>query len=447
MNAKRLLNKKFPIIIYFFYLTILLVILYQLRSCYLLPMPVDGTDQRAILSVAARLSQGEMWTEKYLYSPIYTVFLSMLVLISRGQIVIVRILQAVVCAFIPVMIYRTGRNLGLKFLSSQFASFAYCFYAASALISLDFLRAAPLSLVFILYVYSLIRGYRSKTLFYYVLAGVLAASCVFGRENFIPVIFLPLFLLVFKLVRKRISIKFIFIFLLSALVPIFVVSSLNLIYFGCFAILPGNARNVLSFYYPGQELSIFNLGLISSIASKCIANLCNFISSYEIPNSLSIYAHKDFSEMLSLLFIPFNAILIPALFMPFLRRDKASLLCAILAVGYIISMMIFETFYRFRIPLCPLLCVMFGATIQEILLAPQRKRIIISILLLILITLTYTNPQPRRPIGEKFSTVEILIKEGSTIRAEKRIHELERQGVDVSILKKLLAEHSTECAD
>ncbi|HPO91166.1 MAG TPA: glycosyltransferase family 39 protein [Victivallales bacterium] len=433
----RFINRNFVVIIYCLYAFVLFTILFQLRCYHLLPMPEEGTDQRSILSAAAALSRGIMWNDKYLYSPAYTCFLAFLVFLSRGEIIIIRIMQALLCALIPVFIYKSSRNLRLPFVYSQLSAIIYFFYAASALISLDFLRAGPLSLLFILYYYFLIRGYRTLKRSYFIFSGIFAGLLVLGRENFIPVVCIPLLFLFLRDVRKRVEFRNIFYMIFFALFPVLFVCILNYYRFSKFAILPGNAKNVISFYYPGYEVKISNVDLWKVIFSKFLGNVRKYLSSYEIPNSLSIYAHSDFSEMLKVLFIPFNAIAVTSFFTLLLDKQKASFLLFLFILSYFFSMVIFEPFYRFRIPVVPLLCVGAGIVIYRLSRCFFYKKIIYILVITLFIVLTYENPQPKRTYSERRATILILIKEGRLFRAEKRISELKSEGYNVSDLERI----------
>ncbi len=431
----RIINRHFALIIYLVHLGMLLLILAQLRGHWLLPMPEPGTDQRSMLSAAAALSQGRLWPQGYLYSPIYTVFLAALVLLSRGEILVMRIIQACLCALVPVMIYKTARNLRMPFIFAQMASFIYCFYAASALISLDFLRAAPLSLAFISYSYFLIRAYRTRKTRHMIFAGLCAAACVLGRENFIPVVAMPALFLASGQIRRSFTSRSLLLFAISALLPIFLVCAINFSRFGKFSVLPGNAVNVIGFYYPGHLISLANIALLKDILARCPGNFLKYISSYEIPNSLSVYSHMDFSAMLRIMAIPFNAILVTAAAMPLLRRNRGSILLYTLASAYFLSMLIFEPFYRFRIPAVPILCVICAISIHAISRMDVGRSIAATAAILLAIIMTWDNPQPKRPVGERISTIRILASQGLLATAEKRISELESDGHDVSNLK------------
>jgi len=404
-------------------------------------MPEEGTDQRSILSAAAALSRGIMWSDKYLYSPAYTCFLAFLVFISRGEIIIIRIMQAFLCGLIPVFIYKSCRNLRLPFGYSQLAALIYFFYPASALINLDFLRAGPLSLLFILYYYFLIRSYRTLKICYFIFSGFFAGLLILGRENFIPIVCIPLLFLFLRDVRRRIDFKRLFYFIFFALFPVFFVCILNYYRFSKFGILPGNAVNVISFYYSGYEIKISNIDLWKAMFLRAIENGLKYLSSYEIPNSLSVYSHSDFSEMLNILFIPFNAIAVTSFFTVFLDKRKGSFLLFLFIIPYFFSMLIFEPFYRFRIPVVPLLCVGSVIVVYRLSQLVFKVKIIYIFIIILFIILTYENPQPKRTYSERKATIIILVKEKKFSLAEKRISELKSEGYDVSDLEKMYQEY------
>ena len=159
---QKIIDRHFSSCIYVFALASYGIILIQGLNENLFPMPIAGTDQLSMVEAAVGIYKGHMPREPYLYSISYTFFLTLLIFISQGSLVLMRLLQAALCALIPVMIYKTGRKIGLAREASQFSSLIYCFYGAAALISLDFLREAPLALCFILFTYLLVSGVLSQ---------------------------------------------------------------------------------------------------------------------------------------------------------------------------------------------------------------------------------------------------------------------------------------------
>jgi 4-amino-4-deoxy-L-arabinose transferase-like glycosyltransferase len=411
----------------------LIIILFQLRAHYLLPFPSEGTDQKTMLLAAGNLAKGNFWTQEYLYSPAYTVFLLVLALLSGGNIFIMRIFQILICALIPVAIYKTSRNIGMKFLPSQISALIYCFYVASALISLDFLRAGPLALCFITFAYFCVRYYRKLKLRDAVFAGFFAGLCVLGRENFIPVIFIPIFSLLHKQIRTRIKFRGPAFFVFFAVSPALWLSLFNFYRFNRFGILPGHVSNILSAYHPDKNFNTFNFSLLIQILKNCLVQTANFISPYEWANSLSVYSHSDFSGMLSIMIIPFNVMVIFAVSAIITGRKNTGLcLCAALIVGYVASMSFFPMFYRHRIPVVPLICVTASFGLFKILsLKKISIKIMVFTLIVIFVMITWKDEQKMRPLNEKISTIRYLIEEGMFSKAEKRIKELKSEGVDI----------------
>ena len=104
VHTQKFLNKNFTLIIYFFSLACSLLTLYYARKYSLLPRPVQGTDQLGMLEAAANMSRGKLPDAGYMYSYIYTLFLYVLHLLAQSSLIIMRVMQAGICALIPVFI-------------------------------------------------------------------------------------------------------------------------------------------------------------------------------------------------------------------------------------------------------------------------------------------------------------------------------------------------------
>ncbi len=292
------INRHFSIYLYLFTLISYGTILFQAVSENLFPMPTAGTDQLTMLNAAVGIYRGQFPSEPYLYSSSYTFFLTSLIFLSQGNLLLMRFLQAALCALIPVMIYKTGGKIGLSRESSQLSSLIYCFYGAAALISLDFLREAPLALCFIMFAYCLVSAVLAKKNIFYAMAGVFAGLTVLGRETFIPiVIFGPLAILLFKNIRRRVKIGQMICCasaLFGVLLPVLVYNYLK---FDSFSLAPGHIKNILGAYH-GEAASEDLTVAISSILRNIPGQIYKFASSYELPNSLSFYAHRELIPVL-----------------------------------------------------------------------------------------------------------------------------------------------------
>jgi 4-amino-4-deoxy-L-arabinose transferase-like glycosyltransferase len=406
-------------------------------------MPIDGTDQKSILFTAADLYKMKLPEGIYRYSPGYTVFLAFVVAIAQGDLVVMRILQGALCAMIPVMIYWLGLRLRIGRERAQLGALIYCFYGPASLITLDFLREAPLALCFISYVYFLLRSATSKKTFYFALAGVFAGLCVLGRENFIPIVFLPAAAFIFRKFRTRIRMKQVFAYLLAFTLLISPVIIYNLVRFNSPTIIPGNLKNVLSFYY-GQQVKEDNSFTCREVVKNIPSQIMKFCSSYEIPNSLSFYAHRDAIDILWFFPVTFNLILALSIAALWLYRRNNGILCiSLFILAYLMTMIYFEMFYRFRIPCVPLICVLAGASLGYIIRNIRRGRgIWTAVAVAIVFALTYSNSDKNRTAQEKIATAQVIIQTMQLGKAEAYIQKLEEEGIDTKKLKAMLADYS-----
>ncbi len=457
MNSKGLyfLNRNFSILIYLFCVFCSLYLLYAARSEGLLPRPMEGTDQLSMLRAAVDIYQGKMPGQGYMYSPVYTLFLFVLEVISQGNLVVMRALQALLCALIPVIIYRIGIKLRTGRPAAQAAAVLYCFYGPALLVSLDFLREAPLALCFIVMTYFLISAFYRKCTREYMLAGLLAGLCILGRENFIPVVFVPVALLLLKDVRKYFKLRYAVGYVAAMALIVMPVLFYNYIKFDHFAIIPGHMNNVIGAYH-GEEAAKSASVAAESILKNIPAQLVKYVSSYEIANSLSVYSHREIIDFFKIFLIPFNlliALAVTALAYKF--RNRGVILVTLLIVGYVCSMVFFEMFYRFRIPTVPLLCVLAGTGIAFIVSNFECKNYIRAGTALLIGAIvfipTWQNSDKLRPASERRSTAAVLIQSERYAAAEDYIDNLREQkipteGLEVFMIKTVNKSGDTERA-
>lgn len=443
VGIQKLVNRHYAIFIYCFALILYLMLLYNIRSFGLLPMPTEGTDQKVMLCTAADLYNMKLPESVYRLSPGYTVFLAFLVAIAQGDLVVMRIIQGIICAMIPVMIYWLGLRLRIGREKAQLGALIYCFYGPASLITLDFLREAPLALCFISYVYFLIRAATSRKTFYFALAGIFVGLCVLGRENFIPIVFLPAAVFIFRKFRTRISIKQVFAYLLSFALLISPVIIYNLARFNSPTIIPGNLKNVLGFYY-GDRVKTDNSFACEVVVKNIPSQIVKFCSSYEIPNSLSFYAHRDVVDTLWIFPLTFNLLLALCIASLWLYRRNRGVLCvSVFVLAYLMTMIYFEMFYRFRIPCVPLICVLAGASLGYMIRNIRQGRAIWAVIIVALfVAFTYSNSDRKRSAQERISTARVIIQTMQLGKADAYIRKLEMDGIDTRQLKAMLDDYS-----
>ena len=379
--------------------------------------PAPGTDQKSILECALGLVRGELPRDHYRYSYAYTLFLAFLALLSGGRLWLMRLLQLAVAALIPGIVFRTARILRCGRGPSFAAGLLPCFYAPLVLISLDFLRAAPLALAFALLAHTLAAFFfplprsprRQRRL--PIAAGICAALCALGRENFLALLPIPLLFL-----RRRDALRY-----LGALFfPLAAVLCFNLLRYGSFQLVPGNAGNILSYYGGGSGGSF---AALKNLVAAIPGHFADFCSSFEQPNSLSVYAHREIIPFLQLLAVPFPLLLtLGSLGAILRRRERAFQAIALMALFYLGSMLFFTVFYRFRIPLVPLLAILAAGVA-----APLKRRLrqrsypapaAIAAVLTALNLLLWVDPEPRRTESEHAAVARLLIDNGRFAEAE-----------------------------
>lgn len=410
-TIKNFTEKHFEPLVYLFYLYCALTTLYLARLYGLFPRPLSGTDQLTMLRAAEDLRRGELPGAGYLYSYSYTLFLYVLCFLASGKLVLMRALQAAVCAFVPVFVYRLALRLRLKRIEARLAALTYCFYGPSLLISLSFLRAGTLSLCFVLFAYFMATAYVKRSRGHYLAAGVMMGLCVLGRENFIPIAGVPFLMLLMPSVRKYAGKRLAGHYLVGIAFVLLPVMVYNSIMFSSPALIPGHWNNIMGAYHGTAA----NSGgkLLGSILSGMPTQAYGFMSSYEFSDSLSFYAHSEIVHFLRIFAVPANlltALALTAVLSQF--KKKPSLFTGLLVAAYAGSMLPFTMFYRFRIPAIPLLCVL--AVSGMVLIAKQLakgkslSRFSGLALATLIFAATCENSFERRTLGEKISVVRIL---------------------------------------
>ncbi len=429
------LNRHFALFIYLVTLGCELFLLYQGRGYGLFAAPVAGMDQLSMLQGAEKLASGVLPGGDYRYSYAYTLLLALFHGLTGGNLVAMRVLQAVLTALIPVFVYRLGRRLRLGRMPAQLGALCYLFYAPALLISVDFLRAAPLALSFLLYADLLLSGFYRKSTPRLLLAGLMGGLCILGRENFAAVVFLPLFLLFLPKVRRRIGFRRAGGVALLLLLPALAASLFNGVLYGSFQPLPGNSGNIMRFYHGEEAAHSFRMAAESLLAAVP-RQFAAFLSSYELPNSLSVYAHRELIPFLRVFPLTFNLLTGLALLGVWrCRRNPAVWLLSLLILAYMGSMLFFTVFYRFRIPAVPLLAVLAGGGLGSLLEYASKQRwkpfAFALLFLAVYFAVTYVPPDSRRTVEERGTVARVLTLNERYLEAEEYIARMQRDGLDM----------------
>ena len=430
------IHRHFSLCIYLAGLLLALWILHSARTVGLLGTPWPGMDQYTMLNAGLGLRHGELPVPgNYLYSPLYTLWLGLLAGVTAGNLVWMRFLQGALCALIPVLIYRTGRRIGIGRSAAELAAVLYLFCGSALLISVEFLRAAPLALLFLTFFHLVVVSWQSQRPSLWLLAGVLGGACMLGRENFIAVIPLPLLFLLLPAIRARLRWRSAALFAAGVAVTVGPILIYHYIRCGIPAIVPGNGTNVFRFFQGEAALEAPLTTGLRQILVGIPAHVYDMVSPFEIPNSLSIYAHRELIPVLKVLALP----------MPFLmalawiglggfRRNGFVLLAGLLVAGYFASIVFCDIYYRFRIPAVPLLVLLAGAGIRSLFrfrFEHRRPALAAAVILLLGagVFTFLTPPEPRLPESERAATVRLLVDCGRFDQAAAELARARRRHV------------------
>ena len=446
---EKLINKYFSYIIYLIAVSVTLFLLFQAKESHLLPFPQQGTDQLSVVDAAVGIYHGKMPPAGYKMSPGYTLFAAFLVALSGSKLLIMRILQALTASLIPVFIYKLSRRLRIGFQASQIAALIYCFYGPAILISLDFLRASMLALCFLIFAYCLITAFFKKSNYRYLVGGVFAGLTILGRENFIPIVFLPLGMLLFAECRNRVGKKQVLLYLSAVFLTVLPCLVYNFVNFGSLSIIPGNLNTVVSCYHGAGLENISDASYRSEFLENIPVQFLKFISSYELPNSLSFYAHREIIDFMRVFIVPFNFILIlAAIGAIFNCKNRSVLFVVLLSAGYVGTMLYFEMFYRFRIPVVPLITILSGAGVYSITKIKGKPwRLVVWCGVFILTWITYANPDKYRLPRERVSVAVVLIQNERLLKAEDYLDKLSGLSIVPGRVWMLLARRYAEAGD
>jgi hypothetical protein len=210
--------------------------------------------------------------------------------------------------------------------------------------------------------------------------------------------------------------------------------SVNAYRFHSFALMPGHVANVLGAYH-GEKAEQDSGHALRSILKNIPDRVRECVHSYEIPNSLSFYAHRDVIDFLRFFPMPFNLmLLLAAVGAWFNRKRPGVLLISGCVFAYYLTMLPFGMFYRFRIPAVPVIAVLAAVGAVHVLKQRGKPQVVMIAVLLIGFFLTYSRPDPLRPFGECRDAVLVLIGNGHLRKAEHRIESLRKEGMDTGFL-------------
>ena len=425
--------RHFAFVLYSFSLAVSAIVLQQASARGLLPMPIAGTDQLSMLNTAVALYHGHLPDQGYLFSPIYTLFLYWLIVLTHGDLWWMRLAQAGLCALVPVVIYRLALTIRLPRPAAIIAGVLWCGYGPATLLGLDFLREIPVCLALITGVWLLVLAFIRRSWWRYGLAGVMLGLCILGRETYFLVAATPVLFLMSGVVRRYWRWQYGWAYLGGLAMVVLPFMLLNWWRFGVFATVPTHTSVVylLTTFHGSAAAHDFETALFS-VVSRIPEQLYLFLGLYEWDNSLSFYAHREMIPLLRWQPVTYNLLVATAAVGWWWQRRNLGVRGVVLIIfAYVISFVCFVLFYRFRIHVVPLLCVLAGAGWWRLATVRNWKKLAVMIAaVLLVLLLTWDNVDQKRRPAERWAVVHAMLVNCQYDEAEAYIRNLDRVGVD-----------------
>jgi 4-amino-4-deoxy-L-arabinose transferase-like glycosyltransferase len=246
-------------------------------------------------------------------------------------------------------------------------------------------------------------------------------------------------MLLFTDVRKNIKVFHPVFYLAAAAAIVLPVMVYNFATHGAFAIVPGHVVNVIGAYHGENAVNSGQLA-ISSIMTNIPMQVYNFFCSYEIPNSLSYYSHREALDFLKIFIIPFNLLVaLAGLGFGFRTKNRGIALIWIMIAVYGGSMVFFNMFYRFRIPVVPLVAALSGIGVASVYNVFKQKKylqgIVAIIIVVVFLLFTWDDPNKRRPHNERRNVASFLIRNHRFTEAENYIDQMRREKIQTKGLE------------
>ncbi|MFH1699897.1 MAG: glycosyltransferase family 39 protein [Candidatus Zixiibacteriota bacterium] len=419
------------------------------KSIYLL-WGIQDANLPAALSIdelyhykwAMAISQGDLLTNApYFRAPFYSYFLAILLKVSSGSLIFVRIIQLALGCLTIGIIFKIGNKMSNK-ASAVCASLIYLAYPLTTYFEGELLLDSLFTLLSMLVYYFYLRENDIKSA---LLAGLFFGLAAITRPTIL--IFLPVIIYgYFKLARRektdRLNLKPVSVFIMVGLITIAPVTIINNItsnqlipisyqgginfYIGnnpgadgVSAILPPFGRewtledaDYISQNETGEEIKYgaqsrywlgkgidYILSHPGQFAKSYFRKLLLFFSGNEISNNvplgITVFDNKILSKFpVSLVFILGLAIV--PLFFDNARKSVMPLYLLIVLFGMAISFFFISS--RFRMPVVPLLCIIGGCGISSIYdnfrLGKKISRSVISIVAMLLFIFASSGLSP-----------------------------------------------------
>ncbi|MCM8762093.1 MAG: glycosyltransferase family 39 protein [Candidatus Omnitrophica bacterium] len=376
------------------------VYLYYFKdSVYFNPFLMDGYDQKTFILWAQQILKHPWYVngEPFYMAPLYAYFLALCHIISRGNLIIISIIQLTIDIFLCFLLYYIGKTLYNEWTGIITAGLSM-FYRTSIVYAATVLSD---SLIYFLYIFFIMLVYYSikkPNFICWVITGIILGLSALAKPTiaiFLPFLLIGLYLYPEKKllpvdIKEKLQplIIFFIILIISGLV-ILPITIRNYYVSGKFVPICTNgpvnwrignsADSIGLFHYPkGNLLSPLSLPFWKLFFRK----MNFFFTSYEWPQNLNVHLIEEVIPVLKIAFVKFGFI-IPVGFAGLLvmfRNWKKNFIFITFTISNVLWVVLFFITDRYRLPAVGCFTVCAGYFIMWTLERIKDKKILQPVL-------------------------------------------------------------------
>ncbi|MCM8816146.1 MAG: glycosyltransferase family 39 protein [Candidatus Omnitrophica bacterium] len=366
------------------------------------PALMDKHDQKTFHLWAQSIIKNPFYVDgdAFYMAPLYAYFLALLYSLSNGSIFFVGVFQALLDTLVIFIIYLLGKKIKDE-QTGIIAALLYAFYQTIILYSVTILSDGFITLLNILFIYTLYKALELKKQSLWFLCGIVLGLAALAKPTilaFIPFIIVGLYLWEEKEIVKypkaktklRQIIRVLLLGGLACTIVILPVTTRNFAVSGKFVLICtngpvnwqiGNSSDSTGlFFYPkGKLLSPGEIDFWKLLFRKFIL----FFNSYEWPQNLSIYVARELIPALKLGFVKFGLITSLGIIGIFIAaKQRKNFLFVSFTIVQIMWVIMFFITDRYRFPAVACMTITAGVFIKQIWDDIKNKKFIRSIGLL-----------------------------------------------------------------
>lgn len=363
-------SKILLVIVLFSGLIVRYVYLYFFKDTpYFNPFLMDGYDQKTFILWAQDILKNPWYVNgaPFYMAPLYAYFLALCHLISKGNLIIISLIQLTMDILLCFLLYYIGEKLYNEW-AGIIAAFLAVFYRTSIVYSATILSDGLIYLLYILFIFFVYYSIQKPNFERWIITGIILGLAALSKPTI--AIFLPFFLVGLYLypekkllplnVKEKWQPLYIFFLILSVSgLTILPVTIRNYYVSGTFVPICTNgpinwkignsADSIGLFHYPqGELLSPFSLAFWKLFLTK----MGLFFTSYEWPQNLNVHLMEKIIPSLKFAFVKFGFI-VPAGIAGLLgmfREWKKNFIFIAFTLSNVLWVVLFFITDRYRLP-------------------------------------------------------------------------------------------------